>query len=91
MSVCSRKVVAGQDVVGVVGGVVEEEIVDDGEEVVAQKAPLDGVVVGSNGAGVGVVDEERVDAWAVCGVGAEFGEGVAENAHVDGACEAFER
>ena len=55
----------GQNVVGVVGGVVEEEIVDDGEEVVAEEAALDGVVVGSDGAGIGVVDEERVDARAV--------------------------
>ena len=55
----------GQNVVGVVGGVSEEQLVDDGEEVGARQAARDGVVIGRNGAGVGVVDEEGVYRRAV--------------------------
>ncbi len=52
----------GQHVVGVVGGVGEEELVDDGEEIGAREAAAHGVLVGRDRAGVGVVDEEGVDA-----------------------------
>jgi hypothetical protein len=55
----------GQDVVGVIGGVGEEELVDDGEEVGAGEAAAHGVLVGSDGAGVGVVDEESVDGRSI--------------------------
>ena len=55
----------GEDVVGVVGGVGKEELVDDGEEVVAGKAAADGVLIGRDGGGVGVVDKEGMDGRAV--------------------------
>jgi hypothetical protein len=51
----------GQDDVGVVGGVGKELLVDDGEEAGAGEAAEDGLLVGCDGRGVGVVDEERVD------------------------------
>ena len=51
----------GEDDVGVVGGVGEELLVDDGEEVVAAEAGEDACGVGRDGGGVAVVDEEGVD------------------------------
>ena len=62
----------GEDVVGVVGGVGKEEVVDDGEEVGAGEAAADGVLVGSDGAGVGVVDEEGVDGRAFIRSGSDL-------------------
>ena len=80
----------GEDEVGVVGGVGEELLVDDGEEVVAREAAEDVVLVGRDGGGVAVVDEEGVDGRAAdAGVGQ--GERAAELAHVDGARGAAER
>ncbi len=47
--------------IGVVGGVGEELLVHHGEEVAAHQSPNHGVLVGSNGRGIRVVDEERLN------------------------------
>jgi antitoxin (DNA-binding transcriptional repressor) of toxin-antitoxin stability system len=75
----------GEDDVGVVGGVSEELLVDDGEEIGAREAAQYGRLVGSDGRGVGVVDKKRVDRGAVVSFAAEFGECLAEDGHVDDA------
>ena len=46
----------GQDDVGVAGGVCEEALVDDGEEVFALEAAQDLVLVGGGAGGIGGVD-----------------------------------
>ena len=74
----------GQENVGVVGGVGEELLVDDGEQIGAREAAQDRALVGGDGGWVGVVDEERADWGAVFGFAAEgliakFGERVPQH------------
>ena len=66
---------------------------DDGEEVGAREAAEDGGLIRCDGGGVRVVDEECVDRGAVCWVGAKcravrIGERLAEDRHINGACQA---
>lgn len=69
----------GQDDVGVAGGVCEEALVDDGEEVFALEAAQDLVLVGGGAGGIGGIDVERLDGRFECIVI----ERAAELAHVD--------
>ncbi len=75
----------GEQDVGVVGGVGEELLVDDGEEVGLRHSAQDLGLVGRDGGGVRVVDEERLH-WRVV----ELGEGMAQLGHVDDARVALE-
>ena len=51
----------GQHDVGVVGGVGEELLVDDGEKIGAHQSADDFVVIGADGRRIRVVDEQRLD------------------------------
>jgi hypothetical protein len=80
----------GQQHVGVVGGVGLEVLEDDGEEILAAQAGDDVLAIGGDGAGVGVVDDERLHRRIV---GAR--QRLAEAGHVDragaGRAEVFAR
>ena len=94
MAVCALNVSVleecggGENEVGVVGGVGKEEIVDHGEEIGTRESADHGVAVGGDRAGVGVVDEERVDGRAAAvfriafRASSQLSERLAEGAHV---------
>ena len=65
-----EKCSGGEHDVGVVGGVGPELLVHDGEEIRARHAAEHGILIGCDGGGVRVVDEECLDGGI-----AELGEG----------------
>ena len=73
LNVCVlQKCGRGQNVIGVVGGVGKEQLVDHGEEVRSHQAAAHGVLVGSHRTGIRVVNEERMNRRAFFRLCAQF-------------------
>ena len=87
----------GQDILGEIGRIGEELVVDYREEVRALKAAHHGIMVGRYGARVGVVHEERMNigssadfvSWSLpCSL---LFQRLTQGRHIHGACRALER
>jgi hypothetical protein len=71
-----------QNVVGIIGGIREELLVNHREEVRALEAPAHRILIGSDRRRIRVVDEDCVNPRAVSGIVAKLGEGMAEAGHI---------